>query len=298
MTDQHGDPTVRPEPSRQPTNLDPIPTSGGRARWLLICLVIGIVVFGGGYWYFHRSGAEPAPQAAGAAPPALPVTVSKPLKAQVTEWDEFTGQFQAVEFVEIRARVSGYLDYDRLRGRPDRQQGRSALRHRPPALRDRRSNRRKAQLNRRGAGDARRAAARTRAAEAEGSDFTPQSALDQRQQELRSASADAQWHRRRSVRPSSISNSPISRRRLTGRIGAHQVSIGNLDQRRRSAAAPTLLTTIVSLDPIRFDFDMSEDDYPRLSARRGRGQDGLQARRPMSRSEARLTDEDDWPQKG
>ena len=43
------------------------------------------------------------------APPAPPVTVSKPLAKEIVEWQEFTGQFAAVEFVEIRARVSGYL---------------------------------------------------------------------------------------------------------------------------------------------------------------------------------------------
>src|SRR5262245_51023729 len=40
-------------------------------------------------------------------PPA--VTVSAPLKKEIVEWQQFTGQFSAVEFVELRARVSGYL---------------------------------------------------------------------------------------------------------------------------------------------------------------------------------------------
>src|SRR5476651_1150220 len=44
-----------------------------------------------------------------AAPPPPPVTVSAPLQRYIVEWDEFTGQFAAVDFVEIRARVSGYL---------------------------------------------------------------------------------------------------------------------------------------------------------------------------------------------
>ena len=42
-----------------------------------------------------------------AAPPA--VTVSHPLEREIVEWDEYTGQFAAVEYVEVRARVSGYL---------------------------------------------------------------------------------------------------------------------------------------------------------------------------------------------
>src|SRR5215472_9381514 len=41
------------------------------------------------------------------APPT--VTVSAPLQKEIVEWDEFTGQFAAVDYVEVRARVSGYL---------------------------------------------------------------------------------------------------------------------------------------------------------------------------------------------
>ena len=49
---------------------------------------------------------------------------------------------------------------------------------------------------------------------------------------------------------------------FTGRIGAHQVSAGNLVSGSRGGAGPTtLLATIVSLDPIYLDFDMSEADY-------------------------------------
>src|SRR5205085_3633843 len=49
-----------------------------------------------------------APQESlGADAPA--VTVSTPLQRELVEWDEYTGQFAAKEYVEIRARVSGYL---------------------------------------------------------------------------------------------------------------------------------------------------------------------------------------------
>ena len=44
-----------------------------------------------------------------AAPPPPTVTVSPPLSREIVEWDEYTGQFAPVEFVEVRARVSGYL---------------------------------------------------------------------------------------------------------------------------------------------------------------------------------------------
>ena len=51
-------------------------------------------------------GEKPQQQAA-AAPPA--VTVAQPVKRTVTDWDEFTGRFEAVEEVQIRARVGGYV---------------------------------------------------------------------------------------------------------------------------------------------------------------------------------------------
>jgi membrane fusion protein, multidrug efflux system len=44
-----------------------------------------------------------------ASPPPPPVTVSQPLEKMITEWDEYTGRFTAVETVEIRARVSGFI---------------------------------------------------------------------------------------------------------------------------------------------------------------------------------------------
>src|SRR5438270_10719567 len=51
---------------------------------------------------------EGAPKQAAPPPPA--VTVAKPAKQSVTDYDEYVGRFIAVDSVEIRARVSGYLD--------------------------------------------------------------------------------------------------------------------------------------------------------------------------------------------
>ncbi len=50
---------------------------------------------------------KPAASSA-AAPPA--VTVARPLQKVITEWDEYTGRFVAVATVEVRARVSGFID--------------------------------------------------------------------------------------------------------------------------------------------------------------------------------------------
>jgi membrane fusion protein, multidrug efflux system len=58
---------------------------------------------------------------------------------------------------------------------------------------------------------------------------------------------------------------------FTGRIGTHQVSVGNLIAGSRGLGNPTtLLATLVSLDPIYFNFDLSESDYQRFThARQG-----------------------------
>ncbi len=48
----------------------------------------------------------------GQAPPPPPpkVTVSKPVAEEIVEWDEYTGRLEAVDTVDVRARVSGYLE--------------------------------------------------------------------------------------------------------------------------------------------------------------------------------------------
>jgi RND family efflux transporter MFP subunit len=58
---------------------------------------------------------------------------------------------------------------------------------------------------------------------------------------------------------------------FTGRIGTHLVSVGNLIAGSRAASSPTtLLASIVSLDPIYLDFDMSESDYLVFSRERAK----------------------------
>jgi multidrug efflux system membrane fusion protein len=58
------------------------------------------------------TGCKPQSQASGPAPapPPPPVTVAKPIQKEIVEWDEYTGRTEAVESVDIRPRVSGYLD--------------------------------------------------------------------------------------------------------------------------------------------------------------------------------------------
>src|SRR5262249_10274618 len=55
------------------------------------------------------SGCGRAQPAAPAAAPPPPVTVAQPAKRTVTDWDEFTGRFDAIEEVQVRPRVGGYV---------------------------------------------------------------------------------------------------------------------------------------------------------------------------------------------
>src|SRR5687768_1638760 len=47
---------------------------------------------------------------AASAPPPPPVTVAKPVVKEIVERDDFTGRFEATGWVDVRARVAGYLE--------------------------------------------------------------------------------------------------------------------------------------------------------------------------------------------
>jgi RND family efflux transporter MFP subunit len=82
---------------------------------------------------------------------------------------------------------------------------------------------------------------------------------------------------------------------FTGRIGTHLVSVGNLIAGSRAATSPTtLLATLVSLDPIYLDFDMSESDYLEFSRERAKvkGDSGA------NRVEIELSDETEFTRQG
>src|SRR4030095_3074355 len=68
-------------------------------RLVLLCVGVACAALSG----CRSTQAPPAP-----APPA--VVVSPPLVIRMTEWDEYTGRFEATDRVDVRARVDGYLD--------------------------------------------------------------------------------------------------------------------------------------------------------------------------------------------
>ncbi|TXL75182.1 efflux RND transporter periplasmic adaptor subunit [Vineibacter terrae] len=230
--------------------------------------------------------------AAQAPPPA--VTVAAPLQREVVEYDEFTGQFAAVEFVELRARVSGYLQSHHFEEGQIVKKGDLLFVIDPRPFEAALASA-KAQL---GQAQARVELADrqlARAAELRGRDFVAASTYDERLQEQRVATAAVEIAKS-AVRTAELDVefarilAPVS-----GRIGRREVSDGNLVS-GGSGAGNTLLTTIVSIDPIYFVFDMSEGDF--IAYQRAVQSGRLQSTRDAITVFARLRDEPDWPREG
>ena len=242
------------------------------------------------------SFAAPAALAQQPAPAPPPVTVSKPIKKPIVEWDEFTGQFSAVDLVEIRARVSGFLQEIAFTDGQIVKKGDLLFVIDPRPFEIARAS----ALAQQTQAQARLELAQrqlARAGQLRERDFVAQSTFDERQEELRAA-AGALKAAKAAVRSAEL-DLEFSRvtAPLGGRVSRHEVSIGNLVT-GGNGGQTTLLTTIVSLDPIYFIFDMSEGDllaYQRANAagklKSARDDDGL----PVF---VRLADETEWPRQG
>ena len=227
-----------------------------------------------------------------AAPPA--VTVSQPIQRELVERDEFTGQFAAKEYVEIRARVSGYLTEIHFEDGQIVKEG-DLLFVIDPRPYEATLAAARAQLAQANAQVDLATQQLSRSAELRKKDFEPASNYDQRVSDLKVAAA-ATESAKAAIRSAEL-NVGFTRitAPLTGRISNHQVSVGNLVSGSDSAATPAL-TTVVSLDPIYFYFDMSEGDY--LTYQRATAAGKLDEARDSSPVYVRLTDEMEWPRRG
>lgn len=228
-------------------------------------------------------------------PPPPSVTVSPPLQKEITEWDQFTGQFQAVDFVEIRARVAGYLTEIHFQDGQTVKKGDLLFVIDPRPYEAALASMR-AQLSQAEAQVDLAQVQLKRSSELRKRDFEPASAYDQRVSDLKVATAAVEAAKA-AIRTAELN---VEFTRITapmaGRISRHQVSIGNLISGGEGGAA-TLLTTIVSLDPIYFNFDMSEADY--LAYQRATEKGLMRSTRDNTVAVSlRLTDEKGWPHEG
>ena len=197
------------------------------------------------------------PQQPAAGPP--PVTVAQPSKRTVTDWDEFTGRFEAVEEVQVRARVGGFVTSVEFRDGAfvspgdllyviDARPFEAVAEQADGQLSDARA---KAELAKREL---------DRALTLNQTQAVSDSIVDQRRQALQAAKA-AEMQAAGALKAAHLNiefthvAAPIG-----GRVSRHLVSVGNLVQGSDNASG-TLLTSIVSLDPIYIYFDMDEATY-------------------------------------
>lgn len=209
-------------------------------------------------------GAGPAgAQMPGAPPPG--VTVAKPVVREIVEQDQYTGRFDPIEFVEVRARVTGYLDkilfQDGVNVKKgevlfliDRRPYKAALEQAQAALTSARARLSFTQT------DLERAQVLSR-----GGNISEQ-VTDQRRQASQTAQADVD-SAEAALRNAQLNydftevKSPIN-----GRISQRLVTEGNI-----VSTDQTILARIVSLDPVYFGFTVDERSFLKYQGSLGIG---------------------------
>src|SRR5438270_5047684 len=229
-----------------------------------------------------------------AAPPPPAVTVAKPVKQTVTDYDEYVGRFVAVDMVEIRARVSGYLDKVQFLDGQIVKQGD------PLFTIDRRPFETTVAQVRAQLAQARANLAFAENDLARGSQLVrdktiTEQTFDQRTQAKRVAEASVAAQEA-AVRQAELDlqftelKAPVG-----GKIGDRRVSPGNLVT-GGTGGNTTLLATVVSIDPIRFEFTFDEASY--LRYQRVPGGPDEASRGTGVKVSLRLIDESDFTHEG
>ena len=241
-------------------------------------------------------GKPPAGAGAGAAGarPAAAVTVNQPAQREVVEWDTYPGRLDAVESVEVRARVSGYLQSINFKDGAEVKKGDLLFVIDPRQY--------QAELERSEA-DLRMALTRfelasndfNRAERLLKSKAISEEEADSRNKSQREAAAAIQSAT--AMTQMAKLNSEYTRLTapINGRIGRKLITEGNLVNGNQGQA--TLLTTIVSVDPVYCYFDADETSvlkYQQL-AREGR-RESLRDGKVVC--ELELANETGFPHKG
>jgi RND family efflux transporter MFP subunit len=231
-----------------------------------------------------------------AAPPPPAVTVAKPTQRTVVDQDEYVGRFVAIDSVEIRARLSGYLS------RIDFQDGQMVKQGDLLFTIDRRPFQIVLDQARANLELARANLAFTESDLARGQELLrnktiTEQTFEQRTQAKRVAAASV-TAQEALVHSAELDLNEFTELRapVAGRIGDRRVSVGNLVTGGTSGNT-TLLATIVSTDPIRFEFTFDEAAYLRYERLAKRGQD-VTSREGGVYVSLRLIDEPDFGHSG
>lgn len=187
-----------------------------------------------------------------AAPPVPEVTVATPLTGEVVDWDDFVGRFEAPEKVDVKPRVSGYLVRTHFRDGQFVRRGQLLFtidaRPAQAQLDQARAQLVRAQAQ---ATNARTELARSRSLAAQRAASVEE--VEQRQAAMRSANADVSAAQA-TLRARQLD---IGFTRVTAPISG-QVSQRLVDPGNAVTADQTVLTTVVSTNPLHFSFDGSE----------------------------------------
>jgi multidrug efflux system membrane fusion protein len=240
----------------------------------------------------QSSGSGAQAQQKGTAPPT--VSVSKPVQRDVVEWDEYTGRFDAVETVEVRARVSGYLTEVYFKDGQTVAAGDKLFLIDPRPF-ERVLEQAKAELLQ----------AQTKVQNANldvvrgkplvERKIISEKTFDDRENLVREAQAAVKVAEAK-VKAAELDlsftemSSPIA-----GRISRTEVNVGNWVS-AGGMANTTLLTTIVSQNPIYIYFDVSENNYIKYKRLAEHGEAG--AAELGAPVEVELPDEHGFPHKG
>lgn len=227
-------------------------------------------------------------------PPAPAVTVARPLVREIVEWDEYTGRIQALDSVEVRPRVSGYVHSIHFADGAMVKEG-DLLFVIDPRPYEATLKQAEAEVQ---VAEARLVRARSEGARAErllGARVMATEEAERREASLHEASASVASAR--AAVDAAALDVEFTRvvAPIAGRAGRHLVDEGNLVT--GGATNATLLTTIVSLDPVHCYFDADERQYLKYSrlAQSGERRSSRDVNNPV---EVGLADETGFPHRG
>jgi len=198
---------------------------------------------------------DAAASAANMPPPQ--VTVASVISKSVTEFDEFTGRFEAIDRVEVRPRVNGYISSVNFTEGSEVKKGDVlfVIDQRPYAAELKRAQ---AQLN-----QAKSALALAKSEKARATNLLAQHAISQEEYDTRS-SGDEQAEANVQLAEAALDTAALNMTYtkvtspINGRVSRANITLGNL-----VTNGQTLLTTVVSLDPIYVRFDGDEQAFLR-----------------------------------
>lgn len=236
------------------------------------------------------AGCQKKPEAA--APPAPHVTVAQPLQRDVVDWDEYIGHFEAPQAVNLNARVTGVVTKILFRDGQDVKAGQPLFEIDPRPYRAQLLQA-EAQIASSQATLANASSVQARSAKLVEAQAVSKEELENDQAQVRTAQANLKaaqanaYNARLNLGFSTV-RSPVS-----GRVSNRRVSLGD-----QVTSGTTLLTTVVSLNPIWFTFDGAESfylKYMRDAAQKGGRGSSRTAQNPV---EIQLADETGYPHRG